>query len=73
MPRKEKPSSPLPEAMRWVSEITTIAFEMALPPILGNYGDKWFHTSPWLVLGGALLGLGIGMSHLIRIIRRADE
>ena len=54
-------------AMRWVSAVTTVSLEMVVPAVLGVWLDKRLDTSPWLTVVGALLGLGTGMTHLLKI------
>jgi len=56
-------------AMNWVSQITTISLEMALPALGGNWLDNRWGTSPWLVCIGAVIGFGVGMLHLIQLTR----
>ena len=58
---------PMAAAMRWVSTATTVSLEMVLPAVLGVWLDKRLDTSPWLTVIGAVLGLGLGMSHLLKI------
>ena len=48
---------PMVSASRWVSQITNIALQMALPAGLGAWLDARWGTSPWLVVFGAGLGL----------------
>jgi len=58
---------PMAAAMRWVSTATTVSLEMAVPPAVGVFLDKRFDTTPWLTVIGAVLGLGAGMTHLLKI------
>ena len=58
---------PMASAMRWVSTATTVSLEMAIPAVVGVFLDKRFDTLPWLTVIGALLGLGTGMTHLLKI------
>jgi F0F1-type ATP synthase assembly protein I len=32
--------------------------------------DRWLDSSPWLLLGGLLTGLGVGFFGLLRAVRR---
>ncbi len=34
--------------------------------------DRWLHTSPWLLVVGALLGIGTGLYELILVALKAD-
>ena len=58
---------PMASAMRWVSTATTVSLEMAIPAVVGVWLDRRLDTSPWLTVIGAVLGLGAGMSHLLKI------
>ena len=53
--------------MRWVSTATTVSLEMVIPAAVGVWLDRRFDTTPWLTVMGALLGFGMGMSHLLKI------
>ena len=59
--------SPLTLAMEWTSRVTTISLEMVVPVLLGLWLDLRLGT--WVVFSvlGAILGLGLGMWHLIRL------
>jgi hypothetical protein len=59
---------PLAVAMIWVSQITTIAAEMVLPGLAGQWLDKRWGTN-FLVLVGFALGLTTGIWHLIAMTR----
>jgi len=59
--------------MRWVSEITTVALEMSIPPMLGNYVDSRFGTLPLLTLLGAVTGFVLGISHLTRLLNKKED
>ena len=37
---------------------------------LGFGLDRWWKTSPWITVIGAFLGLGLGMSQVLRLARR---
>ena len=47
-----------------------LGFEIAVPVLLGIYIgyrlDRWLDTSPWLLLVGALLGMGLSFYGLFR-------
>ncbi len=61
---------PMVVASRWVHQITTIAFEMALPAGLGFWLDRRWGTSPWLVVLGACLGFYVAGMSLAQLIKR---
>ena len=58
---------PMAAAMRWVSTVTTVSLEMAIPAGVGVWLDKRLGTVPWLTVAGAVLGLVTGMSHLLKV------
>ena len=64
-PNDERP--PMADAMQWVSRVTTVSLEMALPPGLGYWADESWGTGPWLVILGAVFGFMLGMWHLLQM------
>jgi F0F1-type ATP synthase assembly protein I len=60
-------------AMHMVHQVTTVALEMALPAGAGAWADQHFDTSPWLLVGGAILGFCAAMSHLLQMAKRSQE
>jgi F0F1-type ATP synthase assembly protein I len=46
--------------------------EMVAPIGLGVLADYYFHTLPWLTVGGAVLGLLGGFYHLYKLEQRQD-
>ena len=57
--------------MQWASRVTTVGLEFALPPLLGVWLDRWWGTTPWATVVGAVLGFAVGMMHILRIAREA--
>jgi len=53
----------------WVSRITTLGLEFALPTWGGYALDRWLGTRPLATLAGAILGFTALMIHLFRINR----
>jgi F0F1-type ATP synthase assembly protein I len=43
--------------MQWATRITSLAFEMVVPALLGYWGDEKWGTAPWLVITGAVVGM----------------
>jgi hypothetical protein len=64
--------SPLAKAATWVSIVTTTVTEMAAPPLFGFWLDEKLGTRLVFLSLGAIGGLALGMSTLIRVAR-ADE
>lgn len=62
--------SALSIGMEWSSRITTIGLEFALPAVVGFGLDRWWGTSPWLTVAGSLLGVAVGMFHVLRLASR---
>lgn len=60
-------------AAEWVSRITTVALEMALPPALGYWADQSLGTGVVLVVTGGIVGLTVGTWHLIRIANASQR
>jgi ATP synthase protein I len=85
MSRRETPTgpvlvSPAPQnrppmavAAEWVSRITTVGLEMAVPAGLGYWLDSRWGTEPWLVTCGAALGFFIGFRHLLQMVKPPDD
>jgi ATP synthase protein I len=59
--------SALSIGMDWGTRVTAIGLEFAVPAFVGFGLDRWWGTAPWMTILGALLGVGMGMLHLIRL------
>lgn len=55
-------------AIEWVSRITTVALEMVLPGILGQWLDSKWGTG-FLGLAGFAFGVSFGLWHLLRMTK----
>jgi ATP synthase protein I len=64
---QREPRSPLGVGLEWVSRITTIGLEFALPPAAGFGVDYWLGTTPAGTITGAVLGFVVGMLHTVRM------
>ena len=64
---------PLSVGMEWASRISTVGLEFALPPLAGAGLDRWWGTSPWATVLGAVLGFAVGMMHILRIAREGTK
>jgi hypothetical protein len=58
--------------MEWVAKITTVGLEMALPAIGGGYLDHKLGTTYWALVG-VILGVVLGMWHLLQMTRPKDQ
>lgn len=65
--------SALAVGMTWASRISNIGFQMAIPPLLGRWGDERWGWSPWLTLLGASFGFAAGMYSIWRISLLLEE
>jgi len=61
--------SGIAEGIQWASRITTIALEFSIPALLGFGLDRWWGTTPWATVAGAILGFVLGMTQTLRIAR----
>jgi hypothetical protein len=62
------PSNSMAQALVWVSRITTVGLEMAVPAIVGGMLDRRFQTS-FLGVAGLIFGVVAGFWHLIMMTR----
>jgi len=54
-------------ALEWVSRITTISLEMALPALLGYWVDQKLGTKILFLALGAIAGFALGLWHLLKL------
>jgi ATP synthase protein I len=59
--------SSLSIGLDWSARVTSIGLEFCVPAVLGYFADRWLKTTPWLTTVGALLGMGVGMLHVLRL------
>lgn len=50
-----------------------VGLEMALPAGLGLWIDSTWNTGPWAVIIGAILGLVLGMLHLVVLLNQQQQ
>lgn len=70
VPNSSDSRSSMAAAMRWVSEITTVAFMMAVPAGVGYWLDEKWGSSPWCVIVGAVIGFATGFRQLLSMVER---
>jgi F0F1-type ATP synthase assembly protein I len=63
--------SPLALGLEWASRITTVAFEMVIPGLLGYWLDRRLGTLPLFLALGSLFGFVTGFLSLLRMTRPA--
>ena len=54
-------------------ELSQIGLEMVAPIGLGALLDYWMDWGPWSMIVGAILGLVVGMMHLISFVSRKPD
>ncbi len=66
--------------LRALALASSISIEIATATVLGFMAGRWldnkFHTDPWLMLAGLLLGMVAGMwgvYHTLETFRKKDE
>lgn len=64
--RRPSSTSPIAEAMQWVSRITTVGLMMVLPALGGRWLDDRRGTHHWALIG-LVVGLAVGMWQLLQI------
>jgi F0F1-type ATP synthase assembly protein I len=73
-PQDKRPDD---SGMRSAATLVAIPSLLIVSPLvgffLGDYGDKRFHTSPWLSLAGLVLGFAAGGREVWLIYRRYLE
>lgn len=55
------------------SRVMSIGITMALPAVLGYWADGRFGTTPWLLLGGTVLGFALSMIELVALAKEAEK
>ncbi len=65
--------SSIADAMRWSSQVTSIAIELALPAGGGLWLDRKYGTMPWLTIFGALIGGYLAFRGLQQLIRDLEK
>ena len=64
----QSPSNSMAQALVWISRITTVGLEMALPAIAGQWLDSKLQTS-FLGVVGLVFGVVAGFWHLMVMTR----
>jgi hypothetical protein len=68
--------SPVSIGLDWGARVTSIGMEFCVPAVLGHLADRWLNSAPWLTVVGAVLGMAVGMLHVLRLpaeLARAAE
>jgi F0F1-type ATP synthase assembly protein I len=68
------PDGPLdPKAWGYYWALAQAGFEMVLPIALGMVLDHYFGWRPWGAVGGAVLGLTVGLWHMVLLLKQHDR
>lgn len=59
--------------MYWASRISSIGFQMAVPPLAGWWVDGRWGTAPWLLIVGAGFGFLSGMLAILKLSRSFEQ
>ncbi len=52
---------------------TQLAISIVMCGALGWYADRHAGTEPWLLVGGLVLGMVVGVMQFVRTVRRLDR
>jgi len=63
----------LREYVQYLSLGTEIALGLSLPILLGYWIDTYINSSPWFLLLGIFIGVGLMAGTIIRIIRNQEH
>ena len=64
---------PTPRDMGYYAALAQIGIEMVIPAIAGYYVDDWLHTTPWIMIAGAVFGFAASLIHLFAILRQKER
>ena len=64
-------------AWKGLAELSTIGMTLVVATVVGLAGgyflDRWLGTSPFLTIGGLLLGIAAGFVNLFRSVKAAER
>jgi len=58
-------NGPNPRLLGWYYALAQIGFEMVAPIALGWWLDSVLDSQPWILIVGVVLGLALGLLHLV--------
>jgi F0F1-type ATP synthase assembly protein I len=59
--------------MAFYWSMSQVGLEMVVPVGVGIALDRYLHWAPWGVIVGAVLGLVVGLVHLVTILNRHER
>lgn len=65
--------SALATSYAWAIRVMTVSIEMVAPAVVGLWIDRRLKTLVLFTIIGLILGMSLGMWHLLKIARSADE
>lgn len=65
--------SPIARGYVLASRVTSIAITMVLPAVIGYWVDNQLGTTPWLLIGGAILGFAIAILQLLALVKEGEK
>ncbi len=76
-PSKPRPGAVEPGSYNKLALATTAATSFIMPIIVLSVGGWWLdqklhHITPWFAMAGVLLGLVVGVSALLKVVRRLE-
>lgn len=63
-------NGPSPRQLGWYYAMAQVGLEMVVPVGLGWWLDSVFGTQPWILVVGVVLGLALGIIHLVALSNR---
>jgi F0F1-type ATP synthase assembly protein I len=65
--------SPDMKSLGYYIALAQVGMEMVIPIGIGAALDYYFHWGPWGIVGGAVLGLIGGLSHLVALMNQENR
>jgi F0F1-type ATP synthase assembly protein I len=62
-----------PKEFGYYMTLAQVGWEFVIPALIGLGLDRWLGWAPWGVIGGAVVGLVAGFTHLVLLSNRADD
>jgi F0F1-type ATP synthase assembly protein I len=66
------PKSPHDKDMNRMLAMGQVGMEMVAPIVVGLLLDNYLHWAPWGVVTGTILGLCMGLAHLVYLVNQSS-